>query len=298
VSPPSHAPAALSTVFRSAVGGPAIADQTEHDSLAALYARGHAAWPSVRLEAERFVAHLGHVLGAVGYDDGLVELRDREIEDLYLACACLAHDPDALSLFEARCVAPVADHARRGADRAFADDVTAALRERLLVGDGDAPPKLASYSGRGALGAWVRVIAARLKIDLQRAQGRKRETTLAADAPDGEDPERKYMQEHYRPELREAFAAALAALGTRERNLLKLHYVEGMSTAALGAMYKVESRSVQRWLVDVRANLLAEVERQSASRGLDTGSQLRSMMRSLNHDLDIGISQILRQPGA
>jgi RNA polymerase sigma-70 factor (ECF subfamily) len=41
------------------------------------------------------------------------------------------------------------------------------------------PPKLASYSGRGPLGQWVRAVALRLDIDQQRAAPSELPTEVA-----------------------------------------------------------------------------------------------------------------------
>ena len=53
------------------------------------------------------------------------------------------------------------------------------LRERLFVGSDGEPARLASYSGRGPLGTWVRIAAIRLALNLRRSE---RDASLRADA--------------------------------------------------------------------------------------------------------------------
>src|SRR5688572_33291625 len=90
-------------------------------------------------------------------------------EDVALAQACAAGDPAALATFEQRCLGAPLDRVlmRLGATSAEIDEVKQQLRLKLLVAEPDRKPRITEYSGRGALEAWVRVVAVRAFLDLR-----------------------------------------------------------------------------------------------------------------------------------
>src|SRR5262249_34678498 len=111
-----------------------------------LDARAAAAWPGVKLAPEVFARHLARHAGADADPEGY--LAAVRAEDLYLACACAAHDPAALRALEDRCLAHVpAALARLRACGDHIEEVKQRLRERFLVGE----RAILGYSGRGPL---------------------------------------------------------------------------------------------------------------------------------------------------
>src|SRR5262245_22064385 len=68
-------------------------------------ARAAGAWPEVALPPEAFARHLASHAGAADDPEGHVNAV--YAEDLYLACACAAHDPAALRALEDRYLARV-----------------------------------------------------------------------------------------------------------------------------------------------------------------------------------------------
>ena len=75
------------------------------------------------------------------------------LADLYLARACCAGDARALATFDEKFLAQVPAILARHRARDAADEVRQLVRERLFV----APPKIASYTGRGSLAGWLRI---------------------------------------------------------------------------------------------------------------------------------------------
>ena len=59
-------------------------------------------------------------------------------------------------------------------------------------------------------------------------------------------------------ELREAFVHTLEALGSDERNVLRLHYLDGLTLEEVGATYRVSRATAARWLAQAREKILAE----------------------------------------
>jgi RNA polymerase sigma-70 factor (ECF subfamily) len=142
----------------------------------------------------------------------------------------------------------------------FADEVRQQLRERLLVG---AQPRIADYRGQGALGGWLRVAAVRTALTIKRAASR---AEIAAPSPPAPDPELDFLKTRYRGELEAAFRATLEKLPADERNVLRLHYLDGCNIDEIGAVYPVHRSTVARWLADSRQTLLDETRRRLVER--------------------------------
>jgi RNA polymerase sigma-70 factor (ECF subfamily) len=135
---------------------------------------------------------------------------------------------------------------------AFADEVRQELRDKLFTSP-DGEPKIAEYTGRGALGGWVRVSALRIALNLRRSAKRaaavnERAASMEEALMSGSSPELAYLKERYRAVFTEALEAAVASLSDRDRALLRLYHVDGLSLEAMAALYRVHLSTVSRWL--------------------------------------------------
>jgi RNA polymerase sigma-70 factor (ECF subfamily) len=212
--------------------------------------------------------------------------------DLLLARACLQGDPRALRDFEARHFPEVADFiARVDPTPAFAEEVRQTLRDELFVAKGTKPPKIASYSGRGPLGAWLRLVAVRVALTLKR---RERSVPLMAEpASAAPDPELDFLKAKYREEFKRAFQSTLEGLTADERNVLRLHYLDGLPIESVAALLGVHRATVHRWMARSRQNLLAATRKQLAERlGLDS-AEVASVLRLIQSRLDLSMSRLL-----
>jgi RNA polymerase sigma-70 factor (ECF subfamily) len=214
--------------------------------------------------------------------------------DLYLAAACAAHLPAAVSLFERTILAPVPRQLGRVALSSHEEDeLRQQLRVKLLVGPA---PKILEYKGSGPLGAWVRVCALRMALDLKTSPDvTKRGDGQALDALVGGATvgETILDAEHHREAFREALQESLATLTAREKTLLRLHFLDGMNIDELGAVFQVHRATVARWLVSIRTNVLDHV-RQRLS--LDLGassSEAQSLVRLLRSEVQVSIMRLL-----
>jgi RNA polymerase sigma-70 factor (ECF subfamily) len=266
-------------------------------TLARIVVDARAAWPDVALDEAGFVQHLAERMPADG--DAAAALAAVRPGDLLMAWACGRGDEQALALFERHFVAPVTAYlARSNPTPAQTDEVKQALRLRLLVADGGAPPRIARFDGQGPLGGFVRVVATRLAIDLRRAErprGPADDEPLAFRAP-GADPELDWMRSRYRAELERAFRDTLAALETRDANVLALHFLDGTPADAIGALYGVSPRTVQRWIADARTRIMAEARRLLAERLRVSDAELDSVMALAQSQLDVSIHRLLERP--
>jgi len=234
------------------------------------FEEARSARPELRIPETEFVGFIAERLPTDC--EPLHFLADLRAGDLYLTCACLRGDPQALVVFDKLLSAEVTRQASRG--RENVDDLIQRMREKLLVAESGVQPKLASYSGRSALGRWLGAVIARTFIDL--ARRKKHEVRLDTPlevrlAGTSADPELQYLKDRYGHELREAFRATVAELPAREANVLQLHFLEAMSAAQIGRMYGVNARTVQRWIANAREWILAGTLRRVGDRfGLET----------------------------
>jgi len=257
-----------------------------------LFARGRAAHPELELSEGVFARHLARF----GETERERALSDRAIEDLYLACACATGVDGAASYFERR-FGPVIRSAvaRVLAAPADRDEAAQLTRGMLLVASAAGPPKIASYSGQGPLENWVSVTAIRAAISLGRAGGTERQLRdrTVGEVAGGADPELLFMKAEIRTAVEAAFEEALARLEDRERLLLRLYLVSGLTMEDIGKTFDVAHQTVSRWLVKARKRVLAVV-RSELARCLDISkSELRSVVHLAGSELNLSISRLL-----
>jgi RNA polymerase sigma-70 factor (ECF subfamily) len=264
--------------------------------LRAMVEHACAAHPAIDLDPQVFIAYVAEHLPV----DGAIK-RDLErlhVDDLYLACACSRGDPLALQRFEQRFLSMVSNYVGQAdASPSFTDEVRQELRDRLLAPREGRPPKITAYTGRGPLGAWVRVAAARTAIDLRRAERPHAELDGSALRSLAADPELRYLKERYGREFRRAFAKTLASLSTRAANVLRLHYLEGMNTVTIGATYGVHSRTIHKWLTASRQNILIETRKLLGEQLGLKEAELDSLMVLVQSELDVSIVRFLQKRG-
>ena len=148
----------------------------------------------------------------------------------------------------------------------------------------------------GRWSAWVRVAAVRAALDLLRAAGGAR---AGADvepddlAGDGDGLEVDYLKERYRPQFKAAFQAALLALDSEARNVLRLNVVEGLNIDEIGALFKVHRSTVARWIATARTQVLAGArDRLRVELGLSAG-EFDSLAGVVRSQLDLSVAKIL-----
>jgi RNA polymerase sigma-70 factor (ECF subfamily) len=265
-------------------------------ALTTAFERARQALPALAVPAESFARHLGRVVAAET-DDPVTDLATLHLEDLYLACACLERAPGAVDAFEARC----ADRVRAAIASTIKSDEARAeigqrLRDAVLVGTVEAPPKLAAYTGRGPLDRWCAIVAQRLALMMSRSEstGRRaheRASLEAALVP--QEPEIAFIKEKYRVQFEQAFADALAKAPEKDRLLLRLHLVTGVSVEGIGKMYQVSQSTASRWLAAAREGVAAEAQRLLAERVNLDRSEVASVARLVASQLDLSMSRLL-----
>jgi RNA polymerase sigma-70 factor (ECF subfamily) len=262
-----------------------------------LVARAREAWPGVEVAAREFASYLSERLP----DDEHLEtsIARAHIDDLYLACACARRNPHALAEFEQRFLPDVAAYvATVDASPAFADEVRQILRKKLFVSDGESRAKIMDFGGRGPLGGWLRIVAIRTARDLKRSQNRhhpgraKESLQIRSSTP---DPELQLVKARYGREFRIAFETTLSSLAPRDRNVLSLYFLEGMTSNEIAALYQVSGAAVRLWLKRSRGTILSETRRLLGDRLGMKDSELQSLMYVVQSQLDVSISRFLKK---
>ena len=286
----------LVAAFRSDATAVPGADTELEARLAALVARGQAAHPGLALDGVTFVRHLARCLSGAGAEAAALEAL--EIEDLYLACACLAGVTGAAARFEERC-----DARLRAVLAAVAKspDLRAEVQQRvmdiLLVGTVDGPPKIAGYGGQGPLDRWVAVVAQRQVVTMLRSEASEQQTRerAAVEVAMGASPEAEVVlaKHRYREEFERAMTDALSVLGERDRLLLRLHLVSQTSVESIGKMYGVSQATASRWLARARDEVSTEVTRLLRERLRATPDELASLAGLVASQIEVSISRLL-----
>lgn len=281
----AHAPPAVQPTLQAR---PDLAEQLD-----AAWTHARQRWPGVQLDAGRFGAALGERLRE---DVPLSALRTA---DVYLAAALLHDAPGAVDAFERSYGAEI-DRGLRRLDAASFDDLRQAVRQRLFVGDGEHPPKLASYGGRGELLRWLRVTVVRMRADVARKRMREPEaddealgSRLSRAVSPTADPEYRYLKDHYGAQLREAFEGAVGVLEPKQRNLLRQHLLGGLSATQLAGLYNVDRSTTKRWLVRAREDLWSQTRRRVMQQLGLSRSEFESVVRLVQSELDLSMPRLL-----
>ena len=264
---------------------------------AEIVARHHrtarAAYPDVEVAADRFAAELARRLGAAASLEQLARLR---ADHVYLAIACSDGDDVAIRRLDAEFLDEV-DHCaqRLRATPDQATEVRSHLRRILFVSEPGRPAATSSFSGKGDLRAYVRVIATRELIRTinkgRREVGVEDEVLDLLSPPS--DPELVYLRDHYRADVDAAMRAALIGLAEQPRALLRYHLLDGWSIDRIGALYGVHRATAARWVTAAR-EALGEAIRVEVARRLDISlDEVASIVRLVQSRIDVSLARLL-----
>jgi RNA polymerase sigma-70 factor (ECF subfamily) len=212
--------------------------------------------------------------------------------DLLLAAACGVGDEAAIVQLDTQLKNEVA-RAVRPISPTLVDDVAQQVREKLLVGQ---PGRIADYAGDGPLGAWLRAVAVRVALNAKRPGAREE---MVSSAPEPEqpladpDPELALLRARYRDSFRVAFAQAITVLSPRERTVLRLSTLDGLTLARIGSMYRKDASTISRWLEQARRTLLTTTREKLGEQLGAQSSELDSLMRIADSELTVSLARLL-----
>ncbi len=272
-------------------------------ALEELHAQGRRAHPGVALPAADLAAYAGARVPADA--DALAAVRGLHAADLFLACGCALGLPAALGALD-RLLGerlPGYLHRFRSTPEIEAETRQVLLERLLLPPAAGVPPRIAQYSGRGALDGWLRVAALRVALQIVKgrsdpaAAGDDDEAALARAVDHGDDPELRFLKESDRAVFVAAFREALAGAPPRTRALLDLAFGEGLTPARIGTLYGVHRTTVMRWIDEARAEILSATRLRLAERSGLSPAECDEVFRLVESQLDFTLSSLLEHEG-
>jgi RNA polymerase sigma-70 factor (ECF subfamily) len=255
------------------------------------FARCRAAWPQLDLAFDEFDRSFAQ---RVGFEGPPVEAH---AADLYLACACALGRGEALAAFE-RTFSADMERAVASIDssRAFIEETLQVLRERLFVRKNGRPGRIADYAGRASLRTWLTAVAVRSAISLRRRKGEHPHEAFANEDDQrliARGPEHEYLLSQYKGAFEDAVRMALARLPAKERMLLRLNLVDGMSVDKLGIAYRVARATAARWLAHARRVLLEQARAELCGKLGIASAELDSLAADICSQIDVSVLRLL-----
>jgi RNA polymerase sigma-70 factor (ECF subfamily) len=279
----------LRSAFQAALPGasPVINLPDLEPSLQKLLAAARAAWPDVSLDPAAFVRYVAERLR-----DDLPPLA--RAGDLYIACACALGNPAAVQAFQgeyrraiARAVATI------DASSGFSAEIAQTLGLKLFAPRADGPPGIVQYRGRSALRTWLATAAVRTALNLK--SGKKNVPSedagsVAAELGTDADPELLLLKAKYKTQVEASIRAAFAALTARQRSLLLLQAVDGLTLPQLARMHRVSRATVARWLASARASVFEATRRDLVARLGLTASECDSLVGLVRSQIELSLA--------
>ena len=230
-------------------------------------------------------------------------------EDLFLAVACSRGDRIAWEFFADDYLPQVhrfAIQSCRG--RPESEDLAQEIVTTLLASmEPGKDSKLAGYNGKGSLAGWLRVAVARAAIDHFRrfrkeilvdnweTQGNEVQVMAEVALPSrGAEP----LDSRWGPVLSRLLAEDLKGLAPRDRLLLSLYYVHGVSLKAIGRQFDVHEATASRWLESLRQGIRKRIERELRRQHGLRDRDLDSLWRSVSDNDSFSLEKILTEKGS
>jgi RNA polymerase sigma-70 factor (ECF subfamily) len=262
-------------------------------------ARALAAHPDFGVSPSDFV---NHVALLAGVDQSAAEALDEmEAGDVYLAFACARRDPAAMAKFEQLLISvagPKIEQKLR--NRSHVDEVLQRVRVRCMLGSSPGAPKLFLYAGEAPLKAWLRMVAVRQAYSfLQETWVRveelgKEPPEPIVDLPPPLGPDSPLDADRFKDHLQEALRAAVRSIARRDRAILHLSSVAGLSIDSIGEHYGVDRSTAARWIQKAKMALSKAVRVEFCRRAGISDSEYSTMQRTVRAHVDLSIESALR----
>lgn len=261
-------------------------------------------WPNVNLDYQDFVRFVLQRLSAEGRNKpSASQLEPLFLVDLYIALACQQRRPNANQVLEEEYLSKLPGLlGYLKLSSMDLDEVCQTVRIHLLLGSAQAGPRIGEYMGRGPLLNWMKVIAVRMALRQQGVAPGSSEESLPGvigklAAPEA-DPELDLIRHHFRAEFQQAVRQALASLPRQQRYLLRLHFIDQLSTTELGRLFGKNQSTISRWLKSAREAVYDKTKHFLKERlGLNS-QEFASLLSDVRSQLDVYISQFLGESSA
>lgn len=274
--------------------------QALEDALWQLVKTGAASWPEIQLAPEDFVRFLAKQLPPPLQEPRL--LLSLHARDLYLVSALGQGHRAALLVLETEHMPKVRRVLRKlGTPEPMIADILQSLYNRLLERQNappDAPTLRHGYSGRGDLSGWLCTCAVH---DAGRRHRRQQRELSLDEAPtviwgaQGHSPEMALLTGQLKEIFQSVFRDAVESLTSRERNLLRYHFLSELSIDQIGRLYHVHRATAARWVAQARERLITETRKRFLARaptGAETFPRIVELIRS---QITANLAALLKQ---
>jgi RNA polymerase sigma-70 factor, ECF subfamily len=209
-----------------------------------------------------------------------------------LAKRCTASEPEAIALFEKDYMSRVTAYVAHLGHLASPGDVYGAVRDKVLPPPFGHSNAIAGYVGKGPLHLWLRVVSVRVALNLAKRNGKSVDLD-GIEIPVGADAASDWMRMRYLPLFRRAVRESLGQLEAKDRNLLRMHFLDGVSMEALASLHGVNRSTVFRWIDAVREKTFDACRVLMRESMTITDSEFESLARDLQSALDDTLSRAL-----
>ncbi len=266
------------TTFEAALTKGLVGSEVRAQILRALETSGAREWP---LDEQALAQHLGRALAA-----GESNLA---WDDLCLAFAAAQRVPAAWTMLQRRVGGALRTALGRILPTARAED----LEQTIFTELAGANSPLLSYLGRGPLAGWLVVTATRrawkLAASLETTAPADDEALLERVADGQRDPAIELFKTQYGEVFRSCIKSAFGRLSAKDRNLLRLHHLDGVQTAELARLHGVHRATVVRWLADARQSFVSNFRDEFSTKLGTPRLEIDSLARIFRSGLDISL---------
>jgi RNA polymerase sigma-70 factor len=252
-------------------------------------------WPGFRVERSLFEQRL---LAVVSEQDGdpAVTLNKLHVGDLYLAQGCELGIPAALSAFASTYLSTVdlyLEHFKNAA--VCSDDVRRELEDTLLFGRRTPPGRIGQYRGNGPLKNFVATAARNAALTMLRTRGRHMVNDfddLASQVSAPFEGTESIAAARDEGVVRDAVRSALLGLDRRQRTIVRLHLVRGVTFTKIARMLKVHQSTVSRSFDAALHTLYRAIRRELHELHGMSESEMQSIIHDVRGRLELTWSRI------
>lgn len=254
------------------------------------------------LRYEQFEALMLEVAASNSWDAQDVELLTSiRVKELVLARACAMGNELAWENFltdyrEILYGAAYSITKQDAAGRELADSLYAELFG-VSVREGQRQSKLASYTGRGSLGGWLRSVLAQRYVD----EYRKTRRLVSIEDQNAElltatQENSSIDGDLHRKALAESIGAVLSQLVAEDRFLLHAYHLDGRNLADIGRLLGVHESTISRRLKRLGKSLRKQILKHLQASGLNQRAAEEALTGDVR-DIDVNVRRLLQVAG-
>ena len=260
------------------------------------WTHARAAWPDIDVSGEDFARHLAERCRGANVEQALSML---DGPGLYLACACLNGDAQAHRSLRRVYVPRLKAALGRFGSKTVIDDALQLTLDRLLTDREGHVAAISRYDDRSTIDKWLVVVALRegYRVVNRNARHAKREVhvDLFDVASDATDPELQHLKSKYRAEFKVAFHSAFDDLSSRERNLFRHQYLDGLNLEQIGDVYDISRATAARWRAKARDRLFRKTRAILQQQLALSPQELDSVMVMIQSRLEVSMTRLLQR---